>query len=162
MCAFQYCRTRALDGGMLATIVHGVGSPAMTRDLDRLGAGPADLLIVGGGIHGLFVAYDAASRGLRVVLIERDDFGAGLSFNHQRTIHGGLRALQHGRLGKVREQVEERRVWTKLAPHLIRPMPFVIGTYGAGTRSRLALRVGLAAYDLVGRDRNNGVPETLT
>ncbi len=134
----------------------------MTRDLERLGAGPADLLIVGGGIHGLFVAYDAASRGLRVVLIERDDFGAGLSFNHQRTIHGGLRALQHGRLGKVREQVEERRVWTRLAPHLIRPMPFVMGTYGTGTRSRLALRTGLAAYDLVGRHRNTGVPAELT
>ncbi|MEO8482304.1 MAG: FAD-dependent oxidoreductase, partial [Acidobacteriota bacterium] len=133
----------------------------MTRDLGRLGADHADVLIVGGGIHGLFAAYDAASRGLRVVLIERDDFGAGLSFNHQRTIHGGLRALQHGAFGKVREQLAERRMWTRLAPHLIRPLPFVIGTYGLGTRSRLALRVGLSAYDAIGSDRNVGVPEGL-
>lgn len=134
----------------------------MTRDLSRLGAAPADLLIVGGGIHGLFAAYDAASRGLRVILVERDDFGAGLSFNHQRTLHGGLRALQHGALGKVREQLDERHVWTQLAPHLIRPLPFVMGTYGIGTRSRLALGVGLSAYDLIGRHRNAGVPDALT
>jgi len=133
----------------------------MLRDLSRLGADPADLLIVGGGIHGLFAAYDAASRGLRVVLIERGDFGAGLSFNHQRTLHGGLRALQHGAIAKVREQIAERRVWARLAPHLIRPLPFVMGTYGAGTRSRMALGLGLSAYDLLGRHRNRDVAERL-
>ena len=64
-----------------------------------------DVLVVGGGIHGLFVAYDAALRGLSVALVERHDFGSGLSFNHQRTIHGGLRTLQSGQIGKTREQI---------------------------------------------------------
>ncbi|HQX83795.1 MAG TPA: FAD-dependent oxidoreductase, partial [Vicinamibacterales bacterium] len=61
----------------------------MTRDLSRLHAESFDLLVVGGGIHGLFTAYDAAARGLRVALVERGDVGSGISFNHQRTIHGG-------------------------------------------------------------------------
>ena len=62
------------------------------RDLARLESDPYDLLIVGGGIHGLASAYDAASRGLRVALIEADDFGSGASFNHPQTAHGGLRS----------------------------------------------------------------------
>ena len=74
----------------------------MTRDLSRLTADPFDLLVVGGGIHGLFTAYDAAARGLRVALIDRGDIGSGVSFNHQRTIHGGLRALQSMDIRKVR------------------------------------------------------------
>ena len=60
--------------------------------------------MVGGGIHGLFAAYDAAARGLSVALVDRGDFGSGLSFNHQRTIHGGLRALGSGHVGKARSK----------------------------------------------------------
>jgi len=131
------------------------------RDLHRLGGGRYDTLVVGGGIYGLFAAYEAARRGLRVALVERDDFGAGLSFNHQRTIHGGLRALQGAHLRKVREQVSERRRWAVLAPALVRPLPFLVGTYGKGKRSRWALRLGLAAYDAIGRDRNVGLPASL-
>ena len=66
----------------------------MIRDLDRLTGHTFDVLVVGGGIYGLTIAYDAAQRGLSVALIERDDFGSGTSFNHLRTIHGGLRYLQ--------------------------------------------------------------------
>src|SRR5947208_1452631 len=102
----------------------------MTRDLAKLTGRRFDLLVVGGGIHGLFAAYDAAQRGLSVALIDRADFGSGLSFNHQRTLHGGLRALQHGHLRKTREQIRERRTWAHIAPHLIRPLPFLIGTHG--------------------------------
>src|SRR4051794_28763272 len=86
-----------------------------------------DLLVVGGGIHGLFAAYDAAQRGLAVALVEAADFGGGLSLNHQRTLHGGLRALQSGRLGKARQQIAERRMWGRIAPHLIPPQPFLNG-----------------------------------
>ena len=67
---------------------------ARRRDLDRLTARTFDVLVVGGGIYGLTIAYDCAQRGLSVALIERDDFGSGASFNHLRTIHGGLRYLQ--------------------------------------------------------------------
>ena len=66
----------------------------MIRDIDRLLTRTFDVLIVGGGVYGLTIAYDAAQRGLAVALIEADDFGSGTSFNHLRTIHGGLRYLQ--------------------------------------------------------------------
>ena len=92
-----------------------------------------DLLVVGGGVHGLFVAYDAAQRGLSVALVERGDFGAGLSFNHQRTLHGGMRDVGGLRLRKARRQVLERRAWAVMAPQLIRPLPFLIGTYALRT-----------------------------
>lgn len=133
----------------------------MQRVLDGLTGHRFDLLVIGGGIHGLFAAYDAAQRGLSVALVEGADFGSGLSFNHQRTIHGGLRALQHGNLRKTRQQTGERRTWARIAPHLIRPLPFLLGTYGRGRRSRLALRAGFRVYDAVGRARNAGVTAEL-
>ena len=64
------------------------------RDLSRLTATTYDVLVIGGGIHGLTIAYEAASRGLRTALVEARDFGSGASFNHQKTVHGGLRSLQ--------------------------------------------------------------------
>jgi len=130
-------------------------------DLDALAGDRYDLLVVGGGIHGLFAAYDAALRGLTVALVERADFGSGLSFNHQRTIHGGLRALQSGHVAKTREEIRERRAWALIAPHLVRPLPFIIGTYRWTMRSRTAVRAGFAAYDLLGRRRNWHVPPEL-
>jgi glycerol-3-phosphate dehydrogenase len=129
----------------------------MTHDLSRLTADRFDVLVVGGGIHGLFTAYDAAARGLRVALIDRGDFGSGISFNHQRTIHGGLRALQSMNLRKVGGQIRERRAWARIAPHLLRPLPFMMGTYGTGKRSRLAMRAAFKLYDFIGRKRNAGV-----
>lgn len=129
----------------------------MTRDLARLTASRFDVLVIGGGIHGLFAAYDAASRGLSVALIDRGDFGGGISFNHQRTLHGGLRALQSGQFRKCREQIHERGTWARIAPHLVRPLPFLIGTYRGTKRSRIAVRAGFKAYDLIGRHRNRDV-----
>jgi len=133
----------------------------MTRDLSRLHTGAFDLLVVGGGIHGLFAAYDAAARGLSVALVERGDVGSGISFNHQRTIHGGLRALQSGQLLKCRRQIAERRAWARIAPHLLRPLPFLIGTYRGTKRSRLLVRAGFTLYDYVGKARNQHVPPEL-
>lgn len=129
----------------------------MTRDLSRLTSSRFDVLVIGGGIHGLFAAYDAATRGLSVALIDRGDFGGDISFNHQRTLHGGLRALQGGHLRKCREQIRERRAWARIAPHLIRPLPFLIGTYRATRRSRLVVRAGFKTYDFIGRRRNREV-----
>jgi glycerol-3-phosphate dehydrogenase len=129
----------------------------MTRDLEHLTRQHYDLFVIGGGVHGLFAAYDAALRGLSVVLVDRGDFGGGLSFNHQRTIHGGLRALERGNVRKARQQIAERRAWARIAPHLLRPLPFLIGTYRWTRRSRWALKAGFAAYDFVGRGRNTDV-----
>src|SRR3954463_900451 len=101
----------------------------MIRDLDRLTDHTFDLLIVGGGIYGLTIAYDAAQRGLSVALIERDDFGAGISFNHLRTIHGGLRYLQTLDIRRARESARERATLARIAPHALRPLPFVLPLY---------------------------------
>lgn len=131
------------------------------RDIESLASQRYDLLVIGGGIHGLFAAYDAAQRGLSVALVDRGDFGGGLSFNHQRTIHGGLRELERGRLGKARRHIRERRAWARIAPHLLRSLPFLVGTYRWTKRSRLALRLGFAAYETLGRSRNVDVSPEL-
>src|SRR5580765_524225 len=111
----------------------------MTRDLDRLTARTVDVLVVGGGIYGLAIAYDAAQRGLTVALVERDDFGSGASFNHLRTIHGGLRYLQTLDIGRARESIRERRTLARIAPHALRPLPFALPVYRSLTRGKLAM-----------------------
>src|ERR1044072_4206749 len=110
------------------------------RDFEALASTEFDLLVIGGGIHGLMTAYEAAARGLRVALVERGDFAAATSFNHQRTAHGGLRSLQAGRLDHARESIYERRALARIAPRLLRPLPFIIGPYRSVIKSRLALR----------------------
>ena len=77
----------------------------MHRDLAFLADRSFDLLVIGGGIHGLAAAYDAAQRGLSVALVERGDFGSGASFNHLKTVHGGLRYLQTADLKRMRESI---------------------------------------------------------
>ena len=124
------------------------------RDFQALGTQAYDLLVVGGGIHGLATAYAAAGRGLHVALVEAGDFGGSTSFNHQRTAHGGLRSLQTGRLGHARESILERRALARMAPRLLRPLPFLVGTYRSLTRSRLALRAAFRVDRFLGRDRN--------
>src|SRR5947209_20557218 len=114
----------------------------MIRDLDRLTARTFDVLVVGGGIYGLTVAYDAAQRGLSVALVERDDFGSGTSFNHLRTIHGGLRYLQTLDILRARESVRERHTMARIAPHAVRPAPFALPVYRSLTQGKLALRAG--------------------
>ena len=131
------------------------------RDFEALGSTTFDVLVVGGGIHGLATAFDAAGRGLSVALIDQGDFGAAASSNHQRTAHGGLRALQTGRLGYARDSIVERRALARMAPRLLRPLPFMIGTYRSVTRSRLALRAAFRLDRFLGRDRNEGVEPEL-
>ena len=129
----------------------------MNRDLDQLAGHTFDLLVVGGGIYGLTIAYDAAQRGLSVALIERDDFGSGTSFNHLRTIHGGVRYLQTLDLARARESVRERRTMARIAPHALRPMPFAVPIYRSLTRGKLAMRAGLLLDRFVAAGRNRGV-----
>lgn len=131
------------------------------RNLDRLSETSYDVLVVGGGIHGLAAAYEAASRGLRTALIEAADYGSGASFNHQRTAHGGLRALQSGRLDRAHRGILERRALARIAPWLLRPLPFIVGTYRSFTRSRLALRAAFKIDQWLARHRNDGVEPEL-
>ena len=111
-----------------------------------------DVLVVGGGITGAGVALDAAARGLSVGLVERDDFASGTSGRSTRLIHGGARYLRYGDLGLVYESLRERHLLRRLAPHLIRPMPFVVPT--RRVTGRAALRVGLSLYDGLATGRN--------
>jgi glycerol-3-phosphate dehydrogenase len=133
----------------------------MIRDVDRLSADVFDLLVVGGGVYGLTIAYDAAQRGLSVALVERDDFGSGASFNHLRTIHGGLRYLQTLDVGRARESMRERRTLARIAPHAVRPLPFALPLYRSLTRGKAALRAGFLLDRLVAFDRDRGVPDGL-
>jgi glycerol-3-phosphate dehydrogenase len=131
------------------------------RDLNRLASTPYDVLVVGGGIHGLACAYESASRGLRVALVDAGDFGGATSFNHQKTAHGGLRALQSLSIGRAREAVRERRALARVAPWLLRPLPFIVGTYRSVVRNRLALRAAFKIDGWIGRHRNEGVEPEL-
>jgi glycerol-3-phosphate dehydrogenase len=131
----------------------------MTRDVRRLADEPFDLLVVGGGIYGALAAWDATARGLRVALIDRGDFGGATSFNSLKTLHGGLRSLQSLSLPQMRLFIRERRAMARMVPHLLRPLPFCVPTYGRLTRSALALRAALAVTDAVGADRNAGLDD---
>src|SRR4029077_4767040 len=127
----------------------------MTRDLDQLTGPTFDVLVVGGGIYGLTIAYDAALRGLSVALIEADDFGSGASFNHLRTIHGGLRYLQSLDIARARASVNERRTLTRIAPHAVQPLVFALPLTRSLTRGKLAMRVGFLIDRIVSARRNH-------
>jgi glycerol-3-phosphate dehydrogenase len=130
----------------------------MERDLGALTAREHDVVVVGGGIHGVATAYDAAQRGLSVALVEASDFGSGVSWNSLKTIHGGLRHLQRAGLGQARESMRERRALLRIAPEIVRPLPFLVPTYGHGLRGRPVLAAALRLHDVVGLDRNEDVP----
>ena len=136
-------------------------------DLARLSDERWDLLIVGGGIVGAGAFLDAASRGMKVALVEQDDIAAGTSSRSSRLIHGGLRYLQQGEVGLVREALAERARLLRLAPHLVRLEAFLFPIYGRAGLSRAVYEVGLTGYDLLGsrasagRHRHLGVAEAL-
>lgn len=129
----------------------------MKRDLDGIASRSYDVLVVGGGIHGAWAAWDATLRGLKVGLIDRGDFGAETSANNLRVIHGGLRYLQHLDLPRMRESIREQGTLLRVAPHLVHPMPCLVPTYGRGMQGKLAMRCALAANDVVGLRRNRGL-----
>ena len=131
------------------------------RDLSRLESTEFDLLVVGGGIYGLASAYEAASRGLRVALIDVADLGSGASFNHQKTAHGGLRSLGSGHLRRARESIYERRALARMAPWFLRPLPFLMGTYRSVLQNRLALGAAFKLDAWLGRHRNDAVEPEL-
>ena len=118
-----------------------------------------DLAVIGGGITGAGVALDAASRGLSVALVENRDFASGTSSRSSKLIHGGLRYLEQFHFGLVRESLHERAVLTRMAPHLSKPLSFLVPIYSSGTRSplganKLKLSIGLWLYDLLASSQN--------
>jgi glycerol-3-phosphate dehydrogenase len=124
-------------------------TPSVRASLRDLAAARPDLLVIGGGITGAGIARDAALRGLDVVLVEARDFGEGTSSRSSRLIHGGLRYLEQGRLGLVAEALRERAVLLRLAPHLVRPLPFVLPVFRGDRLSRWKVTLGLSLYDML-------------
>lgn len=129
----------------------------MHRDLATLANQPFDLVVVGAGLHGICTAYDASVRGLRVALIEQNDFVSGTSANSFKIIHGGIRYLQHADIYRIRESGRERTALFRVAPHLAYPLPIMIPTYGHGVKGPEVLAAGLGLYDLLVFDRNRGI-----
>ena len=122
--------------------------------LDAMAAEPVDVLIIGGGITGAGVARDAALRGLRVALVDKSDVAGGTSSRSSRLIHGGIRYLEHGDLRLVFEASRERRTLLRIAPHLVRPLPFLFPAYRGARVPPWKLRAGLWLYDLLAAFRN--------
>src|SRR5512138_616004 len=130
--------------------------PALTRRerIARLAEDSFDVLVIGGGINGAGIARDAAMRGLRTALVERDDFASGTSSRSSRLVHGGVRYLEHGHLHLVFESSRERRTLLRIAPHLVRPLRFTWPVYRGARVPLWKLGVGLFMYDALAAFRN--------
>ena len=122
--------------------------------LERLSNERFDLVIVGGGITGACLAYDATARGLKTALVEKRDFGHATSASSSKLLHGGIRFLQQLRVDKVRESSFERIYFQNLVPHLCRYVPFVIPTFPGLKKGKAFLGAGAIAYSVIGTGQN--------
>jgi glycerol-3-phosphate dehydrogenase len=127
----------------------------------KLAAGSFDVVIIGGGITGAGIARDAAMRGLRTAILERDDYASGTSSRSSRLVHGGVRYLEHGHLHLVFESSRERRILLRIAPHLVRPLQFTWPVYRGARVPRWKLAAGLLLYDALAAFRNVGTHRRL-
>ncbi len=126
----------------------------MKRNLDKLKHAHFDLLIVGGGITGMTIAWDASLRGYSVALIEKKDFGHATSMATSKLIHGGLRYLKNLDFNLVRESLRERRYFSNIIPHQVCPLPFLLPIYGQNIILKYFLKIGLSLYDILSFDKN--------
>jgi len=125
-----------------------------------------DLAVIGGGMAGAGIARDAALRGYRTLLLERRDFAFGTTSRSSKLIHGGLRYLELLDVGLVRESLRERERLARLAPHLVRPLPFLVPVYRGAKRGMFMIRIGMKLYDLLNSrqrtDRYRTIPRDET
>ena len=120
-----------------------------------------DVVVIGGGITGAGIARDAALRGMRVALFEKDDFGSGTSSKSSKLIHGGLRYLEQAELGLVFESVSERRVQMQVAPHLVRPVSFLVPVFNDSRVGLELMNIGLWIYDTMALFRSPKLHDTI-
>ncbi|MDT7690619.1 MAG: glycerol-3-phosphate dehydrogenase [Acidobacteriota bacterium] len=114
-----------------------------------------DVVIIGAGVNGCGVARDASMRGLRVLLLDKGDISSGTTAASTRLIHGGLRYLEHGEVGLVRESLREREtLLRRVAPHLVRPLAMLVPIYSARRRGTLTIRAGMLAYDALSSSKS--------
>ncbi len=130
---------------------------SIVRDPQAASGESYDLIVVGGGIYGAMLALESTRRGLRPLLLERDDFGGATSWNSHRIVHGGLRYLQGLDFQRFSESVRERSWFLRHFPDLVEPLPCLMPLYGEGARRPSILRVALLANHLLSRHRNDGL-----
>jgi glycerol-3-phosphate dehydrogenase len=135
-------------------VEHAFSAATRRADLDAATTQAVDLLVIGGGVTGAGIARDAAMRGYSTVLVDAGDFGRGASSRSSRLIHGGLRYLEHGWLRLVFESSRERAILLRIAPHLVRPAPFLFPVHAASRVGRWTLGAGLWLYDALSLFRN--------
>ena len=126
-------------------------SRQIPRDIENVAF---DAIIVGAGINGAGIARDGAMRGLKLLLLDKGDVACGTTSWSTRLIHGGLRYLEHGEVGLVRESLREREILLRIAPHLVRPLPLLIPVYEQAKRGLLAIRAGMIVYDVLSFDKS--------
>ena len=131
-------------------------------NLKRLEEEEFDFLVIGGGITGAGVAWDAASRGYKVALVEKGDFAEGTSSRSSKLIHGGLRYLEHYEFPLVFEALSERHYLMQAAPHLVRPLPFYMPVYRSSPHSPTLLSAGMWLYDLLSMFRAPGLHQRIS
>jgi len=128
--------------------------PSRRPSLKDWASGPFDVILIGGGINGAGIARDAALRGFRVALFEQADYGFGTSSRSSKLIHGGVRYLEQGHLPLVFEASQERQTLLRIAPHLVRPLPFLFPVYRGARWGIFFLDAGMWLYDLLSLSRN--------
>ena len=137
----------------------------MPEQISSGGAGAAsgswDLIVIGAGINGLGMARDAARRGLKVIVLEKDDICSGVSAWSGRLAHGGLRYLEHRDFALVRESLREREKMIELAPHLVKPLRLLMPFYAHNRRPTWLIRIGMILYDILSFDKKTGGHEIL-
>jgi len=132
----------------------------MKRELSDLANKQYDLIIIGAGAFGACAAWEAASRGLSVAVVDRADFCSATSANHLKMVHGGIRYLQHLDIYRVRESCHERTVLLRIAPHLVSPIPILLPTFDNFSEGKEILSLGFFLYDLITYDRNQGIKDS--
>ncbi len=126
----------------------------MKRDIEALKKGDFDILIIGGGVNGAGIARDASLRGFKVALLEKGDFASGTSSKSSKLIHGGLRYLEQGNFKLVYEACHERSTLLRIAPHLVKPLRFILPIYRDDPRSAFIIKCGMALYDALAGFKN--------
>ncbi|MCI0348643.1 MAG: glycerol-3-phosphate dehydrogenase/oxidase [Acidobacteriales bacterium] len=133
----------------------------MTRRRGNLDGERFDVAVIGGGINGVAIARECARAGRRTLLLEQHDFASGTTSRATRIIHGGLRYLEHGEIGLVRDALRERQRLLHERPHLVKPLTFVLALQAGARHSALAIRTGLWLYRAYARQKE-GSPEQLS
>ena len=131
----------------------------IVRDLKKCSQESYDLIIVGGGIYGIILSFEAVRRNLRPLLLEKNDFISGTSLNHLRTVHGGVRYLQSLDLHRFKESVAERKWFLKHLPQFVNVIPCLMPLYGKGIYRNSIFRIGLLLNDILSFNRNISIAD---